>query len=250
MNSGDIQYDFIKSYDSDFFKNNPHLDFALMKKPITGTYPDKVVFSMEVPKTVDEWISTKTGKIKYNISKVAKQLESYSLAVEPLTVSLLDEWYIGYKMFLSSIPFGIDRTDLCAMKTNINNYLLVSSRDTINNMQCGVLLRKSDHKLSYSYAWYMDEFKNIGGGTACVIKSIEYAINNGCTTFTLGMDTNLYGGHLSLGLAAYKGSLMNATKMHDASMYKIFVNPNTTKRFCYFVTENDNLKKVCINYKL
>jgi hypothetical protein len=247
--TGDIKYDFIKSYDSDFFTKNPDLDFVLMRKYLTGTYPDKVVFTMPVPESLNSWVSKKPSKVRCSLNKVVKNLNNYNLNIEPLTPELLDEWYIGYKSFLNEIPHGIDRVDTQRVKTSIGEYTLVISRDSENVIQGGAILKKIEEKLSYSYAWYSDEFKKVGGSTACIIKSIEYAIANEFNIFTLGMDTNLYGGHLSLGLLHYKSSLMDAHKMRDAAMYKIFVNPNTQKSFCYFLIEDDKLKKIHVNQK-
>jgi hypothetical protein len=248
--SGNINYDFIKSYTPDFFDKNPNLDFALMRKAITGTYPEKVTFSMTVPDSLISWISKKPSKIRCDLNKIAKRLDEYNLEVVPLTHTLLDEWYIGYKNFLHSIAHGIDRVDVQRIKNNIGEYLLVIGRDSLGSIRGGSILKNLDEKLSYSYAWYSDEFKKNGGSTACILKSIEYAISNGFETFSLGLDTNLYGGHLSFGLLHYKDSLMEPIKPNGVNMYKIFINPNTTKSFCYFIQSDKKLKKVIINKKV
>lgn len=245
--TGDIKYDFVKSYNSEFFIKNPDLDFVLMKKYLTGTYPDKVIFTMMVPDNLANWIGKKPSKVRCDLNKVVKRLDDYQLSVDPLTPELLDEWYIGYKKFLDGLAHGIDRVDIQRIKNSIGDYLLVINRDLSGMIRGGSILKKLDGKISYSYAWYSDEFKRTGGSTACILKSIEYAISNKFTGFSLGLDTNLYGGHLSLGLLHYKSSLMEPIKPSGVNMYKIFVNPNTKKSFCYFLVEDDKLKKIHVN---
>lgn len=249
-NSGDIK--FLEIENADELKDldlSPY-DLVISKDELENSlkYPTKIIFEMDVPSDLEEFInsyeSSKRSSIRKRIRTTNEKLDA--LFLDPIDEVHFKEWEEGYKHFINSLGEGHNYIDENWLKEHIDNHFAIffTNKET-GKIEGGSLIKKFQEtaKLSMSFAWYSDLAKEIGASTALITKLIDFAISNNYKIISFGQDTNIYGGHLSIGLEEFKTSWRAHAKIAKAAELK-YIKPvmPIKNRYKFYIVEGDNLK--------
>jgi len=231
-------------------------DIVLINEPVDELYqyPTKIIFEMEVPNNLEEYIgsfeSSKRSSIRKRIRTTNENLEATIL--DPMDEKTFAEWEEGYKSFIESLGEGHNYINADWLKESGSTHFGIFFINKVTGkMEGGSLIKRflDIPKLSMSFAWYSDLAKELGASTALMCKLIDYSTANNLKIISFGQDTNIYGGHLSLGLEEFKtgwGAVAKPAKKAEIKSAYI-VKPIKNKfKFYYF---EDNILKLYKSYE-
>lgn len=181
-------------------------------RPVSGfrLYPTKIEFILHLPASIDEYWNTLPSNPRSNLRRKYDKAKKYvDIEIrEPFSLEEFLRWYEGYKKEIESKNYGKNVIkDPLAYFQNHNTLLLANVRHRQSgNIIGGSILSFDSRQLRYKLAWYNNEAKKHNASYLLILECIHFAIDKQCDTFSFGADTNLYGGHLSLGLHQFKAA--------------------------------------------
>lgn len=231
------------SIDYDLLISNTPFDDCLK-------YPTKVIFTMDIPSSTEVFLenleSTKRSSIRKRIRKSEENFEIKF--IENLTKEEFLDWLSGYKSFIASIDYGSLKLDETWYEEGSKTHIAIFFYKN-NQLEGGALIKKitDNQKLSISFAWYNEELRKTGASTYVVARLFEYGNLNSFKYISFGQDTNLYGGHLPIGLHDFKSSWGSKVSVGSKAEIKYLKVNNTNKKFKFYIIEQDNSLKLVSN---
>lgn len=211
-------------------------------------YPTKIEFILRLPRTINEYWQSLPASLRGNLKRKYRRAET-AVGVEfkhDLSGKDFLAWYAGYQTEIRRKIFGRDVIgDPIGYFNNHQNLLLwniLAKPD--DKVIGGAVMALTKRQLRYKLAWYGQEAKKYNAGYYLVLKCIEWAIDHQLRQFSFGRDTNLYGGHLSLGLHQFKTSFNPRPMMTENPVIKnvaINSNSNSHKKFIFYTLEGKEL---------
>ncbi|MEO6729178.1 MAG: hypothetical protein ABIM99_04620 [Candidatus Dojkabacteria bacterium] len=231
----DTHEDISKAYEegADIILSSTELEGAL-------PYPTKINFQLDTPSDLNLFLESFESSKRSSINKRIREVDNLSEAkvIESISLGEFEEWLIGYNNFIASLPHGNNNIPEDWFNTNSSKHIgIFLFEKNTNKIIGGTLVKKfnDSSRLSMSYAWYRDDVRQAGGSTRIVTEVIKYAIANEFKLVSFGQDSNLYGGHLPIGLMEFKKSWQTKPSItSNAEIQYAMVNPNSTKKFCFY----------------
>lgn len=249
IKSGNIKILDIDRYSDIGYHNIKDFDIVLMKEGPDDLplYPEKIVFEMEIPQNFDEFLAKFESSKRSSIRKrIRDSINHFDIVVEDqISLERFTEWLEGYNKFISNLQDGRLNIELNSFEERRSTHFAVYFVDkNTKKIEGGALVKKFDNKkkISMSFAWYSEPARNTGCSTCLVETLVEYGNKHGYKSLSFGQDTNLYGGHLSLGLYEYKSGWKTTVHPAGKSEIKKILQANPVKnKFIYFIFKGDNL---------
>lgn len=186
-------------------KNKTALIIIDEQVPEWDKYPFTIEMILSLPSSFDLFWSQLPSR-KRNIVKRKEEEAKSSFQcklVSSITEKQYGEWKAGYDQFIGEMTFGRNKIAEDVYRLHSQSLMIYEIR-LHEELLGGVLYQKKDKQLRMKYAWYSPQARNKNASTSAVLDGIKFAIENGFSEFSFGRDTNLYGGHLSIGLHQFK----------------------------------------------
>lgn len=220
-------------------------------------YPTKIEFILHLPASMDDYWRGLPGRLRNNLKRKRRRTET-AVAIEfKRNPSLKDflAWYAGYQREMKRKPFGRDVIkDPIAYFNNHQNLLLGNILGRQDKKAIGgAILTAAENQLRYKLAWYSQEAKRGNPGCYLALEGIEWAINHQLGEFSFGRDTNLYGGHLSLGLHQFKTGFNSQPMISENTIIKnAVINPNSDRKqmFIFYTLEGKELRPQSLSVRI
>jgi hypothetical protein len=173
-----------------------------------------VTYVIEVPPTPEEYIARhfRAGKRSGPRRLLRDVPKRYRLAIDP-GVRKLAAFHDLYRRTIVARPRGRDRLAEHGGRFGgdwAGLYLFDGDA-----MVAGVLAHRRARHLSVGYGAFDPGHGDLDLEHYLLMEAMKRARELGCPTLSLGMDTNRYGHHLSLGLAPYKLRLGFTPRPHE-----------------------------------
>ena len=212
--------------------------------PELPLYPTKIAFQVNIEVDSEDYISSFSSSKRSSIRKRLRDTASKFSVKFAETINREDymQWKAGYDKFIAGLDDGNNKISDDWFSTKAVKHIAILFFDKGGAMHGGAMVKKFASKMSMSYAWYSDELKKTGGATKVLIDLVEYCFRKKIPTLSFGQDTNLFGGHLSIGLHEYKRSWQTYPVITKAAeMKSIIVGANPSSEILFYTLENNHL---------
>jgi lipid II:glycine glycyltransferase (peptidoglycan interpeptide bridge formation enzyme) len=172
--------------------------------------PNKITYRREIPSSVDDLLKSlkknKRKKIKKSLKKCS---EIKFVRVKELDWKMYNEWLKVYKQMIGAKKHGnILATTEWFDKHKKKRYAVFALKDgKVVGGIIGKILIHDKETLSVSFSAYDKKFSSDGLNEVLNVEMMEFAREFGLKYINRGIDTNLYGYHLSVGMYLFKKSL-------------------------------------------
>ena len=225
-------------------------DLLITDFPLSSSleYPEKIVHQLTTD-SISTWLEQISSKDRSEIKRAEKRCMDAELRFECTDAITEAEFAVWYEMYLKIIPklkYGRMKVHGDWLKEKQEDVPALLVYNSSGEMIAGTLLKEFEDKYSRSYAWADENAKKLMFPTYEIKLLVEYALSKQKNTLSFGMDTNLYGGHLSTGLLYFKqrwGTNPIIPENLDGKTRQIVVSSSSEKDFSFFYLEDNNLKQ-------
>lgn len=245
-----VEIDSIETFNQDKERYSSY-DLIFVSKPDQSIYryPTKISFQLDINfSSIEEYLQKFPSSTRSSLKKRFRTVsELYEIKItDELSETDYSKWQAGYSNFINTLPFGENKLTPNWFAENSSKHIAVLFFQG-EVLHGGVMVKKLTNRLSMSYAWYSENLRQTGGSTAAVLTIIEYALSRNYGRVSFGQDTNLFGGHLAVGLHSFKASWKTYPTVPASSADKgIIVNPSATSKspiiFYRYGDENNLIK--------
>ena len=212
-------------------------------------YPTKIELIIHLPAAIDRYWQNLPGRLRNNLKRKYRRGETQIAVKLKFNIAAKDflTWYERYRNEVKHKPFGRDVVkNPAGYFKNHQNLVLgnILGKDD-GKVIGGAIMALAENQLRYKLAWYSQEARKHNAGYYLVLECIKWAINHQLGEFSFGRDTNLYGGHLSLGLHQFKTAFASRPVVPANGVIKnIAVNPAVNRKqkpFLFYTLEGQDL---------
>lgn len=212
--------------------------------------PEKINWRIDV-NTFDTYLESLNAKRRSNLKSRLGKSEFALIESGPLTKADFAEWYKVYDSEVAGKERGrrvIEHT-WASNKKSLAEYKKIFFRDPeTKELLGGAILKISaaSKKLTIAYAAYKPQGRELGLSYRTFKEAFEFASNNHLNTLSYGMDSNLYGHYLSVGLYEYKSSLGFTPHAAKSDQLVKVLNPSQLNNNYAFMAydQNGNLELI------
>jgi hypothetical protein len=189
-------------------------DFLLTPNSRAGAllYPHKIRFVATLPDSIDDYLAALKSAYRRKIKRSLQVFAQSGLQLQFIDrpgVELLQEWLLIYQAQMRQKEDGRLIATLDKLLTMQLRATLATIRTVAGQLVGGAILTVAaaatgELQTRLAFASYEPLAAEAEAPVAFAYEAISKAIASQQRYFSFGKDTNLYGGHLSLGLRQYK----------------------------------------------
>ena len=172
--------------------------------------PSKITYRREIPSGVEELLKSLKKNKRKKIKKSIKRCSEFEfIRAKELDKRRYEEWLDVYKKMINAKKHGnILATTEWFEKNKKTRYAVFAEKEgkVVGGIIAKVLIHSAD-TLSVSFSAYDKKFASFGLNEALNVELMDFARELGLKHINRGIDTNLYGYHLSVGMYLFKKSL-------------------------------------------
>jgi hypothetical protein len=175
--------------------------------------PNQVIWTRPLMSAQDYMASLNSEQRRRMKGKLKTSQERVRSELGPLTEADFAEWYALYDSEVVGRERGrrvIESTWAAEKGSELQRYQRLFFRDNESGELLGGVILKVEQKtgqLQAPYGAYKHEARDFNLSIRAFAESMDIGTARGLKRLSYGMDTNLYGHHLSIGLMEYKSSL-------------------------------------------
>ena len=170
--------------------------------------PFRLLWIMEIPVTTDEYFAQLSSKQRKNIKRSIRSFQSASLTLrfeEHLNSQSYRVWLELYRKVIGGMNIGNVVATESFFDKKKDSLVGIFLQDSQNNLCGGTIAQlHSDDMFVCKFGVIHPNYRHLDLTRYLDFEAMQLARRLGCSIFSLGTDTNLYGYHLSVGLYLYK----------------------------------------------
>ncbi|MBP9838330.1 MAG: hypothetical protein KBC84_06415, partial [Proteobacteria bacterium] len=220
--------------------------------PENGYYlrPDRVIWTMPVVSFEDYLNRAKEeggfdSKDRNNLKRNLKKSETLKIKFDSLTEEKYQDFFARYQRMIEAMPRGKNNltSDWFREKREKGKHMILSLTDPVSGKTVAssiVTLEKEGLKVILAYAAIEPDSYSFDPSTRMVVETLKLAKQQGYTQLSYGMDFNLYGYYLPLGLMGFKSFMGFRPRASEKKVIMKILSPEKMDSQAGFFTFADN----------